>query len=228
MKKTMKSVIAVFAMVLVLGCAGVTAEAATKKDKMTFYVSEQFGYSYSGMGKVKSVKSSKKSVVTAKKKKVNGTTGCVMTAKKKGKAKVTVKGTRGTWIHTITVKAKPKFSLNVTRRADSYFTVELKTPSVYVDDVKVAVQLLDAAGNVLDTEMVYFYKVGKKNTVAEDMYVSSSIADKVASYNWAYQYDRSPDYKYSDYSKKVTWKCTKSNGYLNIKTTTKYKGKNWI
>ncbi|MCM1500605.1 MAG: hypothetical protein NC124_19255 [Clostridium sp.] len=105
-KNTLKAIFAMLVMVMLFSFTGITAEAATTK-KLTLYVGEQFTYTYSGIGEIKSVKSSKKSVVAAKqtssKKSVvaaKQTFGKYneITAKKKGSAIVTVKGTKGTFL----------------------------------------------------------------------------------------------------------------------------------
>lgn len=133
-KKKLRVVLTMLVMMVAFSFAGLTAEAATTK-KMTLYVGEKYTYRYFGLGTIKSVKSSKSSVVTAKKKKGKYNE---MTAKKKGSATVTVKGSRGTYKYKITVKSKPKFEVKFERRADGYVTVKVNNKSsVYCNNVKV-------------------------------------------------------------------------------------------
>ena len=232
--KTIKSVVAMLVMVLALGCVSITAEAATKKDSLTLYVGESVAYSYYGMGTIKSVKSNKSKIVKASKYKG----GSKMVAKKKGTAKVTVKGTKGTWITTVKVKAKPKFKVTLTPRADGYLTVQFKnTSSVYVDSATVDITYKDAAGNVLGTDTEYFSCIGAKKTATGETYVYVYPYDE-ESIDWSkttYEvtYDRSINYKYSDYTKKVKFSTsvgTNASGskILNVKTKISYKGDNGI
>lgn len=220
-------------MVLALGCVSITAEAATKTKKMTMYVGETFSYWYTGMGTVKSVKTSKKKVVAAKKVKKGSTIYNQMTAKKKGSAKVTVKGTRGTYVYNITVKATPKIEVSFVPRADGYLTVNVNNKSkVNFDSVTVNITYKDAAGNVLGSDTANVYYLGAKKSAADDVYPYVYPYDE-ASIDWNQTtfeviYDRDPDYKYTDYTKKIKWTESVSNGYLNITTKTTYKGDNSI
>ena len=76
----------------------VTAQAATKTEKMTLYKGEIVkNYVY---GTLKSVSSSKKAVATVKKDSGNA----VITAKKPGKATISIKTNRGTFKYAVTVK----------------------------------------------------------------------------------------------------------------------------
>ena len=227
-KKTIKGIIAMFVMVLTLGCVGITAEAASKTKKMTMYVGETFSYSYIGLGTVKSVSSSKKSVVTAKKKKKNSSIYSVMTAKKKGKAKVTVKGTSGTFIYDITVKAKPKLEVNITPRTDGYVNIEVKNNSkAFFDSVTVEVVFRDVNGTQVDSSKEYINYLGAKKSACEEAYVYGSNID-LSKTTYTISYDRNPDYTYKDYTKKVNFSTSESNGKLDIKTKISYKGKNSV
>ncbi len=232
--KTIKSIVAMLVMVLALGCVSITAEAATKTEKLTLYVGEQVAYNYIGLGKVKSVKSNKSKIVKASKYK----SGSKMVAKKNGKAKVTVKGTKGTYIYNVTVKAAPKFNVTVTPRADGYINVDLQNKSsVYFDSVTVEFTYRDAAGNAIGSDIETFYYVGgKKKSVSQGYpsFTSYNLKDTVdwskTSYN--IKWDRSIGYKYSDYTKKISFnqkEVTESGRkYLQITFKTSYKGKDGI
>ena len=100
MNKLTKRVLSVFlalAMIMTI-LPPVTAQAATKTEKMTLYKGEIVkNYVY---GTLKSVSSSKKAVATVKKDSGNA----VITAKKPGKATISIKTNRGTFKYAVTVK----------------------------------------------------------------------------------------------------------------------------
>ncbi len=232
--KTIKSIVAMFVMVLALGCVSITAEAATKK-KLTLYVGETVNHSYFFMGDIKSVKSNKSKIVKASKYK----DGSKMIAKKKGTAKVTVKGTRGTMIITVTVKAKPKFNVTLTPRADGYVTVQVKNnSSAYVNDVDVDITYRNAAGVVIGDSSTNIWYLGKGKTGANDAnpYVYPYTDEDIdwSKTTYTVSYNRDIEYKYTDYTKKVKFSVSEgTNSYgsrvVNVKTSvSKYKGSNSI
>ena len=210
-------------MVMAFTVTGVTAEAKTKTTtkKMTFYVGEKYTYSYIGLGTVKSVKSSKSSVVTAKKKKGKYNE---MTAKKKGSATVTVKGSRGTYKYKITVKSKPKFDVKLERRADGYVTVKFNNKSsVYLDDLKISVIFRNAAGQEVTTETVNIHYLGAKKSAAADVYPFPDDGIDYSKTTYKVSYDRDPEKKYSDFTKKVKFSTSLKNGDVIVKTSITYK-----
>lgn len=225
-KKTLKTVLAMLVMVMAFSFAGITAEAATKTKKMTLYVGEKFTYSYVGMGTIKSVKSNKSSVVAAKKKsgKYNE-----MTAKKKGSATVTVKGTKGTYKYKITVKSKPSFNVKLEPRSDGYVTVKVNNKStVYCDNIKVYLSFKNAAGQEVTTETAYLFYLGAKKSGADEVYPYPNKGIDYSKTTYKIVYDRDPDKTYSDYTKKVKFSTSKKNGKVTVKTSITYKKKNYV
>lgn len=218
-RRPMMAFAAVFIMALALCVTSVTAQAATKTRKLTMYVGEKFAYSYIGIGSLKSVKSSNKKIVTAKKSGSKNT----MTAKKKGSATVTVKGSSGTYIYKVSVKAKPKFDVAVNPLPDGYVQVSLKNKSaVFADSVAVDVSFCDAAGNVLETDHAYFHYVGSKKTAYDKVYLLAKDVD-FSKTQFTTDYSRNPDYKYKDYTKKVKFNVSLSGNSATITTKTSYK-----
>lgn len=219
-KKKLKVVLTMLVMMVAFSFAGLTAEAATTK-KMTLYVGEKYTYQYIGLGSIKSVKSSKSSVVTAKKKKSKYNE---MTAKKKGSATVTVKGSRGTYKYKITVKSKPKFDVKLERRADGYVTVKVNNKSsVYLDDLKVSVIFRNAAGQEVTTETVNIHYLGAKKSTAGEVYPFPSNGIDYSKTTYTISYDRDPQRKYTDYTKKVKFSTSLKNGKVAVKTSITYK-----
>lgn len=225
-KQTLKTVLAMLVMVMAFSFAGITAEAATKTKKMTLYVGEKITRSYIGMGKIKSVKSNKSSVVKARKKSGRYNE---MTAKKKGKATVTVKGTYGTFKYNITVKSKPKFDVKLERRADGYITVNVKNKSdAYFNNLKVKISFKDAAGKEVTNDIVYIDYLGKKKSAADEIYPSNSDRIDYSKTTYKIEYNRYPDKTYSDYTKKVKFSTSQKNGKVTVKTSINYKKKNTV
>lgn len=187
-----------------------TVEAA-KSQKLTLYVGEQFS-----VYGVKSIKSSKKSVVAAGTDKSSGTVRRYMNAKKAGKATVTTKSNYGNYTtkYTVTVKKNPcKASVKWSgyqgfsdKYGDIIITVKNTSKQVF-DDCVVKYTFKDASGNVLeqDTKTIS-YILGKKSAYLT-MSVSNrndiaSISAKVVGLS------HNPNYSYKDATKNV--KVTKS------------------
>ena len=221
-KKIIKSFIAIFVMVMAFSFVSLTAEAATKTKKLTLYVGEKIQYTYYGLGTMKSVSSSKKSVVAASKKSGRA----IISAKKKGSAQVTVKGTRGTFIYKITVKSKPVINVSLEPRADGYVNVKVQNKSsVYFDSITVKLTYRDASGNIVDSSNTYIHYLGAKKTACDDDYPFSSSGIDLSKTTYEIEYDRDfgGDYKQSDYTKNVKYSASLNNGYLNLKTSISYK-----
>jgi hypothetical protein len=101
-KKLLSVCLALVMLIAMVPAVNVTNVQAAKKEKLTLYKGEVLTESYYGVS-VKSVSSSKKSVVSVKKEK--GSKNKVdITAKKAGTATVTVKTTGATYKYTVTVK----------------------------------------------------------------------------------------------------------------------------
>lgn len=109
MKKVLKKILPLF-LILIVAFAAISPlqlRAATKGkvQNIEMYVGE--AYEYTNYSKVKSIKNTKKSVVEISKRKDNDKY-TEFTAKKAGKAKITVNTQSGTVVFNLTVKA-PKF-----------------------------------------------------------------------------------------------------------------------
>ena len=121
MSKLMKRVVTAclaLAMAVTL-LAPVTTQAATKTQNVTLYKGEVLkSYVY---GTIKSVSSSKKTVVSAKKDSGN----VEMTAKKTGKATVSIKTNRGTYKYVVTVK-KLDITAKISDMGDGYLLLTVK------------------------------------------------------------------------------------------------------
>lgn len=233
-RKPIKCLLAAFAMVMVLSLTGITANAATKSEKLTLLVGEQYKPVYIGMGTIKSVKSSKSKVANAKKK----SGGIQITAKKAGKTNVTVKGSRGnTFIHKITV-AKANFVVAPTDFIpDSYgggdliVTLTNKTP-VGVDWFDIDFIFKNAAGGEVKKSSKTIFYVGKKQKASASIYFTSSEVNQIDLSKTTYQisYRRSAEATYTNYVKKIKFSEKRQDNilYITAKPKKKYKGNGTI
>lgn len=231
-RKSIKCLLAAFAMVMVLSLTGITANAATKTDSFTLLVGEKLPISYIGMGTIKSVSSSKSKVAKAQKK----GSGIQITAKKAGKTNVTVKGSRGnTFIHKITV-AKANFKVtpitfipNTYGGGDLVVSIKNNTPAG-IDWFDVNFSFKNAAGVEVESRTFTAFYVGKKQTATGTVYISDVSQVDFNQTSYTLKYRRSADAKYSNYAKKVKFSESRDGNYINItaKTKSKYKGNGTI
>lgn len=221
-KISLKCLVALFVMVMTICITGFTSEAKTKTSKLTLIVGEKLQYSYIGMGTLKSVKSNKKKIVSAKK----SSGKAVMQAKKAGKATVTVKGTRGTWKYNITVK-KPSFDVRISP-FDDYALVSVKNnTSEYFDSIEVLLTFKDANGNPLGQKTVYTNYVGSKKTAVDKVYLTYDNVD-LSKTSYSVSFRRNVDYKYKNYDKKVNWSPRQEGNKVYVTVSTSYKGKGGV
>lgn len=224
MKKLMKQIIFVFAMVMAIVSFGSNAQAKTTK--LTMVVGEEFSYYYIGIGTLNSVKSTNPKVVYAKKKNSN----CYMKAKKAGTATVTSKGARGTFVHNITVK-KADFKFKATRYKDNYAKISVKNnTSVYFDSLIVTVILRDKSGKKLKEVPTYLHNICPKQTAIDSVYLGMDYAKvDMSKTTYKIQMRRDPDYSYKNYAKKVSFSEKKRgegySTYIDVTSKTSYSGK---
>lgn len=225
-KKSFKGLALVMAMALTFGFTGITAQAQTKTSNITLLKGEKVNYSYIGLGTIKKVKTSNKKIVAAKK--YQG--GSRMTAKKVGKANITVTGTNGNWIHKVTVK-KPDFKVKYSSTKDGDILVSLQNKtSVYVDNFTITLIFKDSQGNQVTTKSAYMYYVGPKAKAYEIVNNPAEYYSNIDLNKTTYKitYNRSADATYKKYSA-VTFSDKKtSNNYIAANAKTKYKGNGYI
>ncbi|MCM1497121.1 MAG: hypothetical protein NC124_01500 [Clostridium sp.] len=232
MNRPIKCLIAFFVMFLALNIACVTAEAKTKTYKINLYVGET-SVQYPSVGKIKSVKTNNKKIVSAKKKGA----AINLTAKKKGSAKITVKGSRGTYVYKVTVK-NAVFDVTVgtsrTGNDDYLVTLENKT-SDFFERVQVSAILRDTAGNPVEEIQLYFYAVGGKGKANSTFYTSTydSTIDISKTTFTVVEFYRSTYTSYKNYLKNVNYSLTQveedtySKKY-RLTASTSYKGQGTV
>ena len=185
--------------------AASVAEAATKTSNITMYVGETTQLLLSP----KSIKSSNKKVVKGyKKKNEYGNTWYYMSAKKTGKATVTVKTQYTTYKYKVTVK-KHKVSADFKMLESQYrnsllISVKNATGQTF-DDVAVKYTLKDAAGNVLKEDTVTVSHVLDKKTSYATVSLPSDMGqvDVSKSSVKVTNVSHDPGSKYKDISKKI-------------------------
>lgn len=222
LRRIMGSMVMVLALVAgLVGVKGPDAEAKTRS--MTTFVGEVDNITIFMGGAVKSVKSSKKSVVKVKK---NGTYGITATSKKAGKAKVTVRCARGTMIYNFKVK-KAKLTCkvkNITQTSGNLYTVafEISNPSsVPMEKAQVNYGIYDASGTpIKENNFVLNHMIkGSKAYYAVTVFSQTPVNYAVAKCAGACGYC---DYKGTNAKKKVSVKLngTKSVTFKSKKTAT--------
>jgi hypothetical protein len=202
MKKVFKLAVTMMLMAaMVFSIMPVTKAEAAKTTNVTLYVGEAIYVT--NYNKVKSVKSSKKSVVKAVKDKSRDYKANLF-AKKTGTANITIKTVRGTMNYKITVKkAKFDFGYEVIPNYGVVFTAVNKTKQIF-DTIKIHYTIKDINGATL---------------VSDDARISALIPGKTSYSNSVYlnrdqfenfdpssitvtleEYDRMPGYTYKDAS----------------------------
>ena len=219
LRRIMGSMVMVLALVAgLVGVKGPDAEAKTRS--MTTFVGEVDNITIFMGGAVKSVKSSKKSVVKVKK---NGTYGITATSKKAGKAKVTVRCARGTMIYNFKVK-KAKLTCktkSITASPSGLYKVafEISNPSsVPMEKAQVNYGLYDASGTPLKEDSYVFNHLIKGSKAYLVVTSSSPVAYAKAACAGACGYC---DYKGSNAKKKVS---VKLNGTKSLTFKSKSSG----
>lgn len=199
----------------------VTAEAATKTEKMTLYKGETVEIT-AFYGIIKSVSSSKKSVASVKKKSGKA----VITAKKSGKATVSVKTNRGSFKYVITVK-KLDITVKLTDMGKGYMllTVKNNTKQTFTQ-IAVDYVLKNDQGATFKTD----------TTTVSDVVAGKTVYDKIYYDNYNYTVDaakcsakvvgdsRSLMAKYKNVTSKIKTSKTEKdggNGILEIVFKTK-------
>ncbi len=220
LKKAILSLVAVLVIAVALCTITTTASAATKTKKLTLFVGEKINI-YTIGGKMKSVKSSKKKVCAAKKKSGDA----LLTAKKAGKSKITIKTTRGTLVYNVTVKKNP-FEIAFTPIADGNLMVSVKNNSGgYFDWIDLNVTLCDAAGNPVTQKNDSVFYVGSKQTSYSQITVYEKGIDLSKTQITVPSWKRTPDAKYKNYAKNVNVSEFEENGYIKMRANTNYNGK---
>ena len=181
----------------------VTAEAATKTEKMTLYKGEK--YYLTNYNTVTGVSSTKKSVVAiAKDKKYD--THANITAKKAGVSTITVKTKRGTMKYKITVKnLAVTGTLRDMGNGKLLLTVKNKTKSTF-SSVTLEYTLKNEAGEVVEKDKVNVYDVVAGKTVYKSIWYSTYnyTVDVSQCSVKAVSDDRNPTCTYTNRSSKIT------------------------
>lgn len=224
MKKTLKKLVccmlaaALFATLL----PALPAQAATKS--VTLYVGEQIYFT--DYGTVSKASSSNSKVVKAAKDKENNR-HTNLTAKKAGKATVTIKTSYGTTKLKITVK-KLNFTAKVLSVANGYVTFSVKNNTAQTfDKLLVDYTFKDAQGEIVKQDSEVVHRSVAKKTAYESIYVGSSqgeLLDPDACTVKVTAVEHDPSYVYKDVSSKVkaTVKDEQDNGNnISFSITTK-------
>ncbi|MCR4715789.1 MAG: hypothetical protein K5656_01280 [Lachnospiraceae bacterium] len=199
-----------------------TVSAATKKS-VTMFKGEKLSV-YTIGGSIKSVKSSKKKVCSVKKK----GSDAIFTAKKAGKATITIKTTRGSLVYTVTVKKNPfKVTYSGIANGNVMVTVQNKSKTGF-DSINVSLTYCDSTGSPVTEKTAYVNYVGPKQKAYTQSYVYDNSIDLSKTVVNVSSWSRNLDYTYSNYSKKVNHKIIKDGDYYKLRASTNYKGSGFI
>lgn len=182
--------------------AGGRSYAATKTSSYTVYTHESF--SFYGVGKVKSVKSSNSKRVSAKK---DGKYNVKLTTKKTGKATITVRGSLGTRKLRLTVKKLNIRASFAGRTPDGYLMTKFKNRNSHIfDQIQYKYTLKDSAGTTLKTGTSVLFGMKAKGTMYGDSVIPVGISDQVDMSKSTIKVTaatHNPDAKYTTVTKKV-------------------------
>ncbi len=227
-RRLMGTMVLVMALVAgIFGAKAPDASARTTTKSVTLLKGEKYVVS-AFLGKITSVKSSKKSVMAVKK---NSSLKATCTAKKAGKATVTVRMTGGTvYRYKFTVKA---LKLQIKLHSVNYTTGSVNTTSnialeivnksgVYIPTATYKLRLYDQAGSELETkehsvsDLVPGAKIYKMITYYGNPVGNIKLIGKVKGTRYS-------DRKYYNYSKKVKVTTSKSGSTIQVKMKNKTK-----
>ena len=221
--KLLKVMVAVLAITLAFGLTGNTAQAAKKKS-VTIFKGEKVAYTIF-LGKLKSVKSSKKSVCSVSKEDGKA----ILTAKKTGKSTVTLKTNRGSLIYKVTVKGNP-FKLSYTNKSKGIVVQGVNNSSKAFNWATVTATFCDAAGNPVTEETGTLWHVGPKQKAYADINVYKSGIDFSKTKLTVYPdgWSRGLEAKYKGYGKNVKSSIKVESGRYKLHASTKYKGRGGV
>ena len=158
----------------------------------------------------------------------------LLTAKKPGKATVTIKTTGGSFKYIVTVKKNP-FKISYAPMQNGIMISVKNTSSLFFRSVNVTATLCDRNGNPLNQKSAYVFYLGKGQTGYDSIYISSfdTSVDITKTKFKISSWSRDLDYKNTNYSSKVNVRAIEStNSYgrkeLKFSANTNYSGKGTI
>lgn len=201
MNKLTKRVLSVFLAVamIVTILPPVTAQAATKTEKMTLYKGEVLNVY--PLGTIKSVSSSKKSVASVKK----DSGKAIITTKSIGKATVSIKTNRGTYKYVVTVK-KLDIKVTLSDMGDGYMLMKIKNNTKQTfTGVDIDYELINDQGAPFKTGTTYVTGVVAGKTVYDKVSYDSFnyVVDETKCSAKAVADTRSVDAKYKNVASSI-------------------------
>jgi hypothetical protein len=226
--KSIKKVLAIvlaFVFVVSVAAAGAPTEvyAATTKT-ITLIKGEKLAFAADTYN-VKSVSSSKKSVVTVKKN-PDESTEVIFTAKEKGTSEVSIKTDRGTKKYKVKVVGN-SIKIKAVAQAGSYLIYEItNNTSVTFESFYFDWNAKDSDGDSLKEGSDYVRYLTAKSTAYASVYIgygnSASIKKSTAKANLT-DHKRYPQYKYTDQAEKVKVTVTDKVSGSNVEFKVKFK-----
>lgn len=203
-----------------INAVNITADAKVKTNKTILYAGETHEYCYKGVGDIESLKSSNKRIVSVKKLDEHTV---VINAKKHGKAVLTIKGTKGSYKHTIIVKDSPNIKLSIVSAVkneyNSYAVLKIENSSeVYMDNIDIMITFKDYAGNPLYKVYDCFDYIGANTIAYKEVYCGYNNASLIDPSNttFEYSYKRSLNHTYKNIASNINYKLESFGEYNNI------------
>lgn len=227
MNKLTKRIVSVFLAVamIVTILPPVTAQAAKTKS-VVLYKGEVVEVTDNFYSTVKSVSSSKKAVVAAKKDSKRNYKA-ILTAKKAGKSTVTLKTKKGTFKYAVTVK-NYDFTVSFKNIGNDYLLMSVKNNTkTTFDELQLTYTLCNSAGEVIE----------KKEKIVSDLLPGKKSYEKISVYGMdvdpsqctakAKASSRSLDAKYTNLNSKIKFTTSeeKSGDYTEISVKMKNNSK---
>jgi hypothetical protein len=223
-KKVLSIVLAFVFVVSVVAVGAPTEAYAAKTTTITMVKGEKLAFS-ADYYNVKSVSSSKKSVVTVKKN-PDESTEVIFTAKEKGTSNVTIKTERGTKNYKIKVVGN-SIKIKAVAQAGSYLIYKItNNTSVTFENFYFDWNAKDSDGDSLKEGSDYVRCLTAKSTAYASVYIgygnSASIKKSTAKASLT-DHQRYPQYKYTDQAEKVKVTVTEKVSGNDVNFKVKFK-----
>lgn len=202
MKKGLMFILLVLSFV---GMNDLAVNAKSKTKSLTFYENGQLSYYDLDIKGITKVKSSNKKVAVVYK----SDDEYFIKAKKKGKAKITVKGKKKTYTYNVTVKETPVFDVaiegTINDGYNSYAVVRVTSP-IGVDNIDTFATFNDSEGKPVFTSSAHFDFVGAGQTAYAEIYCGTNL-DKIDFTKTTFEtkFSRQSDVNYEDVTSKVDY-----------------------
>lgn len=219
---TFRFIISLVMLVMMMCVTKTTSYAMTTNKSLTMIKGEEATYSFKGIGNLTKVTSSDSKVVKAQLvTTINGASYAKITARKKGTANVTCKGSNGNAIRFKFTVKNPNYSISVKElNGRAVVRFQNKLSFAYFEQVSVTATFRDSSGNEVTNGTVYLYCVGPNRVACEDIPLSSQELEQIdfSKTSFAMKENRSLNtyYSYKDVTGKMKYSVKKMGKELKV------------